>query len=596
MPLQYYDLLDKPDWYQPFNGNTNVETQLPYTLKTGVGRTQRQFVNDAPAGLGGQSMELIPSAQIECEYITSLSTAYPRVTGQTSQGATYEFWIKIPSGYTLTQGNYKLLFRERVSQGYTIWDRIVLTPDWRILVWGSNNGANGNGYLMSSGQIYSDPLSHDVWHHISIVYANDTVFSSSTALRGHANILLYVDGILTSTVEGNELAGCQQSATTGSIVSGTGGYSFGWDGAEGLVFSGETTNDGGFFAQFNSSGIPLKIAGFAMWFKTAQTSKQIARRYMFGIAASKNRQKYLIEQSNPWFACDLNNVSWDGTTETFQTQFGSNVTSNGPWATSLTTGLVNNLTLKNPDSLEGNGISQINVWTNATSGQIAFDSAKAAQLDAIHNSGNMSFEAWAKWGWVRNNFKPTKPGTGPLYNMISTLGGVAHVIRVASDGRIEFADRFGDSLLSMSTNSGPISQKVITDNDWVHLAATYTNNAGTVTIRGYINGRLAVTRNVTGNLLNPSWGTINQMTLMFAGNATQIEPKTMDIFALYDRPLSASEVRSRYLNYAAVDRDVKYYNGTDWKVPTANKYWNGSEWAFWDDKVKYWDGDSWELV
>ena len=102
--------------------------------------------------------------------------------------------------------------------------------------------------------------------------------------------------------------------------------------------------------------------------KTAQTQKQIARRYMYGLAAQKSRQIDLITASQPWFACDLNNVSWNGTNETFQNQFGSNVASNGSWGTSIATGSVNNLTLKNPDSLESNGISATGTWVDQKSG------------------------------------------------------------------------------------------------------------------------------------------------------------------------------------------------------------------------------------
>lgn len=593
MPLQYSDLLEKPDWYQSFNGNANVTTQLPWTLKTGVGRTARSFVNDAPPGVGTWCMELQPDEQIECEYITDLTNAYPRQAGQTAQGATYEFWIKIPSGFTLAQ-DYKLLFRERVSQGYTIFDRIALSPEFRILVKGSNNGSNGNGYLMGSGQIQSDPLSVDTWHHISIVYADDTLWQSSTALKGYANIFLYQNGILTAALEGVEQTGITQSSVDGSITSS--GYSFGWDASNGINFSGEVALDGGYFAQFNSTGIPLKIAGFAMWMKTAQTNKQIARRYMFGIAAQKYRQNTLIQNSGPWLACDMNNVAWDGTMETFQNQFGTNVASGGSWGTSLATGNVNNLTLKNPDSLEQNGISATGTWVNGLSGQIAFDSNRAAALDALHMSGNFAFEGWVKWGWTRNNFKPSKPGTGPVMNMTSTLGGVIHVIRATSDGRMEFVDRFNDVFTTYSTNTGPYSQKLLTDNDWVHLVASYENVAGTVYCRYYINGRQINQRVHTGPLSNPTWGTINGLNLLFAAASSQAEPKTMDIFAVYDRPLSTSEIRQRYLNYAALDRNVAYWDNYKWKIPTANKYWDGTKWSFWNDKVKHWDGDSWELV
>ena len=593
MPLQYSDLLEKPDWYQSFNGNANVTTQFPYTLKTGAGRVARQFVNDAPPGVGTHCMELQPSQQIECELITSNADAYPRQVGQTAMGATYEFWIKIPSGITVTQ-NYKLLFRERVSGGYTTFDRIVLTPDLRIKSWGSNNGGNGYGYLMGSGEIQSDPLGVDTWHHISIVYADDTIFSGATSLTGYANIFLYQNGILTGLLEGVQRSGVTQSSTTGGITDS--GYSFGWDASRGAIFNGEVANDGGHFAQYNTTGSPIKIAGFAMWHKTAQTQKQIARRYMYGLAAQKSRQIDLITASQPWFACDLNNVSWNGTNETFQNQFGSNVTSNGSWGTSIATGSVNNLTLKNPDSLESNGISATGTWTNNFSGQIAFDSGRSAALDALHMTGNFSFETWVKWGWTRNNFKPSKAGTGPVMNMTSTLGGVIHVIRTASDGRIEFVDRFGDVFTTFTTNTGPLSQKLLTDQDWVHLAATYQNIAGTVYCRYYINGRQISQRLHTGNLANPTWGTINGMNLLFAGTASQAEPKTMDIFAIYDRSLSTSEIRQRYLSYAAVDRNAAYWDGVKWKIPTANKYWNGSEWAFWNDKVKRWNGSNWVMV
>ena len=329
--------------------------------------------------------------------------------------------------------------------------------------------------------------------------------------------------------------------------------------------------------------------------KTAQTQKQIARRYMYGLSAQKTRQRDLITASQPWFACDMNNVNWDGTSETFQTQFGSNVTSNGSWGTSLATGQVNNLTFSK-DSLESNGISATGTWVDQKSGSIGFDSARAQALDALHMSSSFSIETWVKWGLTRNNFKPTKAGTGPIYNMIGTLGGVIHVIRTATDGRIEFVDRYNDVIQTITTNTGPYSQKLITDNDWVHLAATYQNNAGTVTMRFYINGRQFAQRIVTGNLANATWGTINQLNLMFAGTASQAEPKTMDIFAIYDRSLSTSEVRQRYLNYAAVDRNTAYWDGVKWKIPTSNKYWNGSEWAFWDDKVKHWTGTEWVFV
>jgi len=594
LPLSYYDLLEKPDWYQSFNGNANVTTQLPYTLKTGAGRVARQFVNDAPPGVGTHCMELQPSQQIECELITSLNDAYPRQVGQTAMGATYEFWIKIPSGFTITQ-DYKLLFRERNQSGNTVFDRIALTADYRIVVKGSNNGGNGNGYLMSSNTIQSDPLGFDTWHHISIVYADDTIFSSATALRGYANIFLYQNGILTQALEGFELGGVNQSSTTGGITSGN-FYQYGWDASRGLIFNGEVANDGGHFAQWNTTTIPIKIAGFAMWHKTAQTQKQIARRYMYGLAAQKHRQKDLITASGPWFACDLNNVSWDGTNDNFQNQFGSNVASNGSWGTSLATGNVNNLTLKNPDSLESNGISATGTWLNNFSGQIAFDSTRAAALEALHMTGNFSFEAWVKWGLTRNNFKPNKQGTGPVMNMTSTVGGVTHVIRAAADGRMEFVDRFGDSFLTFSTNTGPLSQKLITDQDWVHLAATYANESGTVYCRFYINGRQFAQRVVTGNLNNPTWGTINGLNLLFAGSSTQAEPKTMDIFAIYDRPLSTSEVRQRYLNYAALDRNAAYWDGVKWKIPTANKYWDGTQWSFWNDKVKHYDGTNWVMV
>ena len=594
MPLSYYDLLEKPDWYQSFNGNANVTTQLPYTLKTGAGRVARQFVNDAPPGVGTHCMELQPSQQIECELITSLADAYPRQAGQTSMGATYEFWIKIPSGFTITQ-DYKLLFREKVSSGNTIFDRIALSTDFRIVVKGSNNGSNGNAFLMSSSQIQSDPLGFDTWHHISIVYADDTLFSSATTLRGYANIFLYQNGILIGVLEGGtELSSANQSSTTGGITSSN-FYQFGWEGSRGMIFNGEVTNDGGHFAQWNTTTIPIKIAGFAMWHKTAQTQKQIARRYMYGIAAQKQRQRDLITASGPWFACDMNNVSWDGTSETFQTQFGSNVTSGGSWGTSLQTGSVNNLTLKNPDSLESNGISATGTWTNNFSGQIQFDAGRGAALNDLHMSGNFSFETWVKWGLTKNNFKPNKPAAGPVINMFA-YGGVIHVVRTSSDGRIEFINRFNDASPTTSNNTGPLSQKLITDNDWVHLAFTCQNVAGTLTLRYYINGRQFAQRTVTGNLANPTLGTVNQLALFFAGNAVQAEPKTMDIFAIYDRSLSTSEIRQRYLSYAALDRNAAYWDGVKWKIPTANKYWNGTEWSFWNDKVKRYDGTNWVMV
>lgn len=592
MPLQYYNLLEKPDWYQAFNGNANVETQLPYTLKTGVGRVARQFVNDAPPGLGGQSMQL-STGSIECELITDTNNAYPRPQGQSSKGATYEFWIKIPSGYTLSQ-NYKLLFRERSSQGYTIWDRIGITPDWRIFVWGSNNGGNGNGYLMGSGIIQTEPLAFDTWHHISVVYADDTLWSSSTALTGYANVFLYHNGILSAIVDGTTLAGARQSATTGDITSSN-FYSFGWDFSGGDIFSGEIGNTGGFFSQDNGPGIPFRIAGFAQWMKSAQTQKQIARRYMFGIGSSKNRQKDLVAASVPWFACDMNNVGFDGTNETFQNQFGTNVTSGGSWGTSIQTGQVTNLTFKNPDSLEGNGISQTTAWTNSLSGQVIFDGTKSGQLQTLHDSGNMSVECWVKWGHTKNSFKPTKAAAGPISIMLTpTL--VSHNIRTTSNGNIEFIDRYNDVAATYAPNYGPWAQGLLTGGDWVHIAATYQNVGGTVTIRYYLNGRQINTRTVTGNLSNPVAGAISQLTLFFAAQAAQAEPKTMDIFAIYDRALTSSEVRSRYLNYAALDRTVLYWDGVKWKVPTANKYWNGTEWAFWNDKVKHWDGDSWEVI
>ena len=588
MPLSYYDLLEKPDWYQSFNGNANITTQLPYTLKTGAGRLTRQFVNDAPPGVGGSSMQL-QLGQIECEFITDASTlAYPRPTGQTSQGATYEFWIKIPSGYTLTQ-NYKLLFSERTISGSTIWDRIGLTPDWRIFVWGQNNGGNGNAFYMSSGTISTEPLSLDTWHHISVVYSDDTLFSGATTLTGYSNIHLYADGILSAIVDGTTLSGARQSATTGSITSSN-FYGFGWDKSDGENFHGENTFDGGFFAQYNGTGIPIKIAGFAQWMKTAQTNKQIARRYMKGIGATKTRQKALIESSGPWFACDLNNVSWNGTTESFQTQFGSNVTNGGNWGTSIVTGLSNNLTLKNPDSLEGNGITQTGIWSNTLSGNVVFDSTKSSQLEAIHVSGNMSVEAWVKWGHTKNSFRPNKAGPGPIIQM-TTSNAVIHNIRSTVDGRIDFTDRYNDVPLTYSLNLSPWFQGLLTNGDWVHVAATYTNVAGTMTARFYINGRLISQRIVTGNLSNPTASTINNLVILNAPVASNAEPKTMDIFAIYDRPLTPNEVRNRYLHYAALDKDVKYYDGTNWKIPTANKVWDGSQWAFWNSK-KY-DGTSW---
>jgi hypothetical protein len=589
LPLSYYDLLEKPDWYQSFDGNANVITQLPYTLKTGGSRLTRQFVNDAPPGVGGSSMQL-QLGQIECEFITDANTlAYPRQSGQTSHGATYEFWIKIPSGYTLSQGNYKLLFRERTASGTTIYDRIRLTPDWRIEVAGLNNGGNGNGYYMSSGNIATEPLAFDTWHHISIVYAEDTIYQSSTSLRGYAGVFIYLNGILAAIKEGDEISGANQSSTTGTVTSSN-FNGFGWDLSVGANFSGETTNDGGFFAQYNGTGIPIKIAGFAQWMNTAQTNKQIARRYMKGIGASKTRQKALIESSAPWFACDLNNVSWDGTNESFQTQFGSNVTSNGNWTTVLSTGLSNNITLKNPDSLEGNGISQTTTWTNQYSGQIIFEGTKSAQLDTIHNSGNMSLECWVKWGHTKNSFKSSKAGVGPVMTIFNTTGA-CHNIRSTADGRIEFIDRYNDVPLGYYANTGPWSQQLLTKNDWVHLAATYQNVGGTVTARYYVNGRQINTRTITGTLSNPLAGAVNALILLFAGTAASAEPKTMDIFAIYDRGLSTAEVKNRYLNYAALDKDVKYYDGTNWQIPTANKVWDGSQWAFWDSK-KY-DGTSW---
>jgi hypothetical protein len=594
MPLVYEDLLSNADWYQSFNGNTNITTVLPYTLQTGATRYARTFTNDAPAGLGTQSM-VLQSGRAECEYITSLTNAKNKPSTQNGKGATYEFWIKIPSGYTVGTP-LKLLYKERTISGTQTFDRINLTSDFRVEVSGLNNGANGNGYYMTSSNIATEPLAFDTWHHISVVYYDDTVWASSTSLRGYAHVYLYHNGVVANAREIDTISPATQSSVTGAINSGSGNYSFGWDASGGIVFSGDS-NDGGFFSGDNISSIPLKIAGFAMWFKSAQTNKEIARRYMYGMAISKSRQKALIEQSNPWFACDLNNVAWDGTTETFQNQFGSNVTSNGSWGTSLSNGLVNNLTLKDPGSLESNGITQTTTWINTNSGQIAFANDKASQLNAIHNSGNMSFETWVKWGWTKNNFKPSKASTGPVYNMLSTLGGVFHVIRTSTDGRIEIADRYNDSLVTASGNISAMTQKLITDNDWVHLATTYSYNGTTLTLKFFINGRLFVTRNITGNLQNPSWGTINQLVLFFAGQSTQVEPKTMDIFAIYDRTLSDSEVKSRYLSYAAVDRNVKFLNNAyQWVVPTANKYWNGSEWSFWNDKVKYWTGTEWILV
>lgn len=266
-------------------------------------------------------------------------------------------------------------------------------------------------------------------------------------------------------------------------------------------------------------------------------------------------------------------------------------------------------------------------WTfvpSATTSHNSVEAASGTARDALHtgmqatyfNAPAMSFEFWYRisempfntQGQSVRTFQATQ-GTGGNERLPFTIS-FRSVSQTTSNGAghmsADLAYPSTTSMLFGDASASPVNGKNrlrFDDNQWHHCVITFTKKTPTTAANRqelYIDGSLIYVRNYS----TIDWTTHPTFLTRYSAftffQASSFTPDTIeraiDSFIMYDRALPGAEVRDHY--YAWLNQPdvgpvnyLRYWDGTAWQTPSAQKVWNGTAWVDWN--ASYWDGTQW---
>lgn len=601
--MGYTDLLNKPNIWISYNGNDTAVIDNTgggtYSLVRTATGAPATFTTDHPNGdfnnclvTQNQWTQSWTATGTDADLYTNTNERWR--PGQVTSGRGWEFWIKIPSGTTITDS----ILLEWVDGSET--SRIVLGSDRRIMMTGPFIFTTYQG-VGTQNTVYSDVLSYDEWHLVSVtaqtLYQPPGTYSYSFDYK--ANSHLYVDG---------------------NIYKHTG-----------------TTNDANSKSirmpnnLFSSISVPgIRIANFAFW-NGAITHKQHVRRYMYGKA--KTSQETLLLNSNPWAYALMNDYATSGGYGLSGTYVGSGDPQSviGPAPETISNGAAD---FNYHGGIEGTQCIKMTKYqsdptliTNAGVFGVSYNAApynfhKLWQDNAL-NTGNYSIEFWYKNGFSQRDYDSTANGLSPI--MIMIVGGsVVHNLRLTTSGEFETVVKLNNAASSASLGFGNKWSMLDTgkriDNEWHHFAIVSTYNNPVLNVKTYVDGSLYNEYNNSNvQVLNSTYqvnpSDTSQHTLgFFFGAANQYQTGGhLDNLAMYTRQLTEAEVKSRYLNYNIVERphikgvkQRKNYTagGTSgsgfveslkniWQPGDITLYHNGTTFVKNPNPIKHYDGTQW---
>jgi hypothetical protein len=592
--MAYSDLLDRCDWYQSFDNTATPSTSLSYVTRTtanadGSTRYARTYSADVPFG-SGYSMT-IPTGGSESEDITSLTNAYAKPASDTyDNGSTIEFWIKIPA--TAHPDQTLLTWPDFVSANYS--KNLILKVDNSLRI--NGNFIDGND---SSFNVFSTPtLTTDVWHHIALVTKYDWSYVNATDQYVSIGSFIYVDGIITATFTTNPAA---RAGAIGDYFGGGQAKSY----PRGVAFGAGygTAGLGAFSNNYSLSGI--KIAHLAYWAYSAQTQKQIARRYMYG--KTKYSQTALATANNPLCYNTLN--AYNSGTNKFTDYIGTN---------DIFTGLYNTATAASIDTSNMSGLNKRCIstfgksFTGDASGSLQFGApgSDVTTLKSTLDSYNFTIEHWIKFDFTKyNNFRYALAAIKPIFTMYGSAGNSVLAFRLTVEGNLETSYRISDSNtnnFTTTTNIGaslPYIQSKLTDGDWHHFALTSSYVGTTLTFNIYLDGILvatsgAITAASPANTGSNNYSPYGEALVSYAPASTNFVANQIDCVGIYPTTLTQSQIADRYRAYVATGAIItRAYDGTNWNLTTQQKVYNGTDWVQWQEQtLKKWDGAAWVTI
>jgi len=592
--MAYSDLLDRCDWYQSFDNTATPSTSLSYVTRTtgnadGSTRYPRTYSADVPFG-SGYSMT-IPTGGSESEDITSLTGAYTQPASDTYiNGSTIEFWIKIPA--TPHPDQTLLTWPDFVSANYS--KNLILKVDNSLRVTG--NFIDGND---TSFNVFSTPiLTTDVWHHVSLVSKYDWSYVNATDQYRSLGMFLYVDGII--------LASYNQALQAPTSVIGDyfgGGQAKSYPRGVSFGAGYGTAGLGAFSNSYSVAGI--KIAHLAYWAYSAQTQKQIARRYMYG--KTKYSQTALASANSPLCYNTLN--AYNSGTNRFTDYIGTNNINTSVYNLAASASIdTSNMSGLNKRCISTYGKS----FTEEGSGSLTFGDpgSDITAIKTVLDSYNFTIEEWVQFDLTKfNNFRYALAGIKPLFTIYSNSGLPVIAFRLTDQGALETSYRISNSNTNNFTSttgvgtSYPFMQSKLTDGDWHHFALTSSYVGTTLTFNVYIDGNLVGT---SGSISAPS--PINTGSNNFSpdgialvsyapSDANFVGSKT-DCIGVYPTTLTQSQIADRYRAYVATGAIItRAYDGTNWNLTTQQKVFDGTDWVQWQEQtLKKWDGAAWVTI
>lgn len=568
--MEYLELLDSPDWWQPFNGSDVVVTSSTSITSSTVAGSTPTYASDVPFGSGQCLITQTSQGQYKTDNNTMMTYGISIPTGSTyTEAHTEEFWIKLNSTTTMASTNYLLNWYQNINR----YKYLEVLSNGTLRLRGKYK--NSNAFLESTENTITTriPLTFDEWHLVTLVYQRDKYYTSTSTTNtdDDMNELIYIDGILQATR--NETYG---SSNTYRLVDDFGNQKS---------------------VQFNfGDGVGgIKISNYAVWAKRAQSQKQIARRYSYG--KGKYSQEGLMQANSPWILKNFNDPYQNSGSQAM----GSGTSNTTDWEI-------------NKGGLEESCWSTVGkTWTQDGSGSLFFDSGPNAgtKWQALHATGNFTLEMWVRLvGYTKlNNFKTGLPSLHPLFNMFPDSGTSILALRLETTGVLTAAHRHSNNtganvtVASNANQSAALRQNRWCDNDWHHVVIRSSFSGTAVTLSTFIDGSFG--GSVTTSTTNPANTTVNYFTdnglgsaiMRYANSANAFGPWQIDSLGIYTTTLSEKDIAKRYQSFAAITNAVNVYQDSQWKLTSMQKYYDGNQWkGIWQGPNKKWSGTDWVLI
>lgn len=526
-----------PEWYWRFNDAYSLN---PTNLGTGGTSGPMQLTNEAPIatprsgsqGEGGWKFNIGNGANDTSTtrfYRFSTTTYQPQTLSLSDHNWSVGYWIK--TNFTLSAGveHPNSMYLGWFGGGTSSWRRPAISA---LSGGGASDPNKGKVYFQGLNQAYSPTRVDDQkWHYIAITCTDATT----------ANIYnFYYDGqlVFTDTATNNTYSNTLTYLQFGNnITSLTAG-------------SGDLTT--------------FEIADYYCAPASTIGAAQIAQIYAAGVSGFYQATKALPTQPINWWSVDegasdmIYNYGSSGGNDFSQNYFNLSGAPGG--AFNWITGEVYK------------GIEHTSTWAGYDT------NASWAPTGSGAGSG-MTLSYW---------FKKSAPPTTAQnwlywYNNSTSNIDSSSEAGITTAGHITFKPQWNYS-------GGPYTQSQVTtgmnvcDNAWHLITITYegaSTNNGTMKI--YVDGVLKDTKS--------DWGNTSAGTQAGFGFGTA--SMSWDELQTWQIPLTATQILSLYQSeYPPVaGAPLKYWNGSSWAVPIANKQWNGTAWVTMVGKV--YSGSAW---